>query len=308
MRSLLIATAMCAAALTFTGCSCTVSGPCNSLSHQSRLLGCGCKQGVDCDSCTSCSPRQLIGSWRGQPECCGVNVGDGAPCGLENVSLRRPAKGLLSRLGGNKTNPCGCESGDCSCEQAPATTVIAAPAQSTSDCGCASQTCDGGCGRSRSQLSLGLFGRSSACSQDCDGDCGPNCNNIETVSTQGGLFGRASAMRFAGSRTQGGIATRMQGAGGRGCGRFGCGREGKLCLTCKARSGLGLGANTGCASGNCGRCNSCRSRFERPYAGEIPRTVPTPGMAGQVPQFVYPYYTTRGPRDFLMANPPTIGY
>lgn len=179
MRSLLIATAMCAAALTFTGCSCTVSGPCNSLSHQSRLLGCGCKQGVDCDSCTSCSPRQLIGSWRGQPECCGVNVGDGAPCGLENVSLRRPAKGLLSRLGGNKTNPCGCESGDCSCEQAPATTVIAAPAQSTSDCGCASQTCDGGCGRSRSQLSLGLFGRSSACSQDCDGDCGPNCNNIE---------------------------------------------------------------------------------------------------------------------------------
>jgi hypothetical protein len=26
------------------------------------------------------------------------------------------------------------------------------------------------------------------------------------------------------------------------------------------------------------------------------------------PQYVYPYYTTRGPRDFLMANPPTIGY
>jgi hypothetical protein len=26
------------------------------------------------------------------------------------------------------------------------------------------------------------------------------------------------------------------------------------------------------------------------------------------PQYVYPYYTTRGPRDFLMDNPPTIGW
>lgn len=25
-------------------------------------------------------------------------------------------------------------------------------------------------------------------------------------------------------------------------------------------------------------------------------------------QVAYPYYTTRGPRDFLMNNPPTIGY
>ncbi len=25
------------------------------------------------------------------------------------------------------------------------------------------------------------------------------------------------------------------------------------------------------------------------------------------PTVTYPYYTTRGPRDFLMANPPTIG-
>ena len=25
------------------------------------------------------------------------------------------------------------------------------------------------------------------------------------------------------------------------------------------------------------------------------------------PQYAYPYYTTRAPRDFLMANPPSIG-
>lgn len=28
---------------------------------------------------------------------------------------------------------------------------------------------------------------------------------------------------------------------------------------------------------------------------------------GQVAQVAYPYYTTRGPRDFLLDNPPTIG-
>jgi hypothetical protein len=26
------------------------------------------------------------------------------------------------------------------------------------------------------------------------------------------------------------------------------------------------------------------------------------------PTYAYPYYTTRGPRDFLMDNPPTIGW
>lgn len=29
--------------------------------------------------------------------------------------------------------------------------------------------------------------------------------------------------------------------------------------------------------------------------------------AGPTAQVAYPYYTTRGPRDFLMDNPPTIG-
>ena len=29
--------------------------------------------------------------------------------------------------------------------------------------------------------------------------------------------------------------------------------------------------------------------------------------AGPAAQVAYPYYTTRGPRDFLMDNPPTIG-
>jgi hypothetical protein len=32
------------------------------------------------------------------------------------------------------------------------------------------------------------------------------------------------------------------------------------------------------------------------------------GGAGMAPTYAYPYYTTRAPRDFLMDNPPTIGY
>jgi hypothetical protein len=121
---------------------------------------------------------------------------------------------------------------------------------------------------------------------------------------QGGMAGRMQG------GMQGGMAGGMQGSGTRGCGRFGCGREGKLCIACKARAGLakfGRDANAGCGNGTCGNCASCRQKA-RPYAGEIPHTAQTPGMTGQIPQYIYPYYTTRGPRDFLMANPPTIGY
>ncbi|MFO1062860.1 MAG: hypothetical protein U0892_03155 [Pirellulales bacterium] len=31
------------------------------------------------------------------------------------------------------------------------------------------------------------------------------------------------------------------------------------------------------------------------------------GASGQTAQVAYPYYTTRGPRDFFVNNPPTIG-
>jgi hypothetical protein len=31
------------------------------------------------------------------------------------------------------------------------------------------------------------------------------------------------------------------------------------------------------------------------------------GMGAQAATVAYPYYTTRAPRDFLMANPPSIG-
>lgn len=34
---------------------------------------------------------------------------------------------------------------------------------------------------------------------------------------------------------------------------------------------------------------------------------PTEPAGGPVPQYAYPYYTIRGPRDFLVDNPPSIG-
>ena len=48
-------------------------------------------------------------------------------------------------------------------------------------------------------------------------------------------------------------------------------------------------------------------RFGNPYGGAIPHTAQQPGQSGIAPQYAYPYYTTRGPRDFLRDNPPSIG-
>jgi hypothetical protein len=47
-----------------------------------------------------------------------------------------------------------------------------------------------------------------------------------------------------------------------------------------------------------------------PYGGELPHTASASletGGGAAAPAYAYPYYTTRGPRDFLMMNPPSIG-
>lgn len=78
-------------------------------------------------------------------------------------------------------------------------------------------------------------------------------------------------------------------SGQRSCGIAGCGHSGRLCGGCnKLRNLAGLG------SGN-------------PYGGAIPHTAQQPGQSGLAPAYAYPYYTTRGPRDFLRDNPPSIG-
>ena len=49
-------------------------------------------------------------------------------------------------------------------------------------------------------------------------------------------------------------------------------------------------------------CNSCYVPRLPPHTAH---STQPPGPA--TPTYAYPYYTTRAPRDFLMANPPSIG-
>ena len=142
----------------------------------------------------------------------------------------------------------------------------------------------------------------------CDGcdTCSGGVRQTVAQMPDGFLFGSASGGRrissglvadvreARGERRAGGCgingcAARRAAAGG-GCGHRGCGADGKLCGKCtKLAHAAGLG---------------------HPYGGAIPHTNPTAGQppqSGIAPQYAYPYYTTRGPRDFLRDNPPSIG-
>jgi hypothetical protein len=77
---------------------------------------------------------------------------------------------------------------------------------------------------------------------------------------------------------------------------------------------LGLiSAFTGCQSA----CRDCRcgrggllhhGGLQGAAGGGGHHAQPDPGPAGgPVGQYAYPYYTLRGPRDFLVDNPPSIG-
>jgi hypothetical protein len=77
--------------------------------------------------------------------------------------------------------------------------------------------------------------------------------------------------------------------------------------------GLTACANRGMVAGSCANCpETCRpigACNSGPYLGGMGRggaaraadPVPPAGVV------TYPYYTLRGPRDFLLANPPSIG-
>jgi len=112
----------------------------------------------------------------------------------------------------------------------------------------------------------------------CEGGCGP---------------GAHAAMR-------GGLREKM-GCGHPECGSGGCNRHGLLesvWHNCGHKfAGCGAG---GCGPGGC--ANGLGQGMPDPYAGAM---MPAPGpSAGAV---AYPYYTNRGPRDFLAKNPPSIG-
>ncbi len=92
-----------------------------------------------------------------------------------------------------------------------------------------------------------------------------------------------------------------------------------LALAVFACSGChGLGNQNGC--NNCNSCNGpigcrpCRVAWQRggtDYGAHLSHNQylhdPQAGSGVPAPTTAYPYYTTRGPRDFLANNPPSIG-
>ena len=60
------------------------------------------------------------------------------------------------------------------------------------------------------------------------------------------------------------------------------------------------------------QCNDCGHGHRLGHhggPGVLNHRAPAPVEAGPPSaQVAYPYYTTRGPRDFLNPNPPSIGY
>jgi hypothetical protein len=73
------------------------------------------------------------------------------------------------------------------------------------------------------------------------------------------------------------------------------------CASC-GDTGCGGCAKAGCntCATDCGPCKRCRSGILAKHCGC--RQAGPPMVAAP-----YPYYTLRGPRDFLVDNPPTIG-
>ncbi len=226
-----------------------------------------------CSDCTTCDTGCDSGCDAGCDTCGGRQLFNG------RLRARLSDMGGACDCGGTMTD-CGCD--DCGCGTAPA------PAM-TESCGCGATECDGGCGRlGRLQLGQRLMARSAACeATGCDGGCGGACDEVMQAGFNQGLLGRMGQ--------------------GVGCGVAGCGLGGKLCDRCGG--GLMHGKKAGCGRFGCGFggrfCGKCRGLAT---GGSIPHRQPQPSGAGQAPSYAYPYYTTRAPRDFLMPNPPTIGY
>ncbi len=142
--------------------------------------------------------------------------------------------------------------------------------------GCETGGCEtGGCSSGSCGGGCGIMGKL-GCSGDCNGDCNGDCG------------GKCGCM---GSK----VLSRLGGI----CGM--CGGKG--------------GCRTGCVAGALGWQQGgldYSSHLQPGILGhDAPSALRSQAQYGQggLPsaQVGYPYYTVRGPRDFLMENPPTIG-
>jgi len=108
---------------------------------------------------------------------------------------------------------------------------------------------------------------------------------------------------------------------------FGChqgypvGQRPQCCNSCNSGCNdggciMGGGCNSGscnspgctaCAGGGCANNNIYGQGPGSQLVGGKGKHVPLPNDGPQTGAVAYPYYTTRGPRDFLSANPGSIG-
>ena len=147
-------------------------------------------------------------------------------------------------------------------------------------------TCDAGCGCNQGCCDAGC-----KCAGGCDCGCGDggycSCGD-GSCGLGGGGCSNDSCGFGGGSCNGGGCSTGNGGFGGGGCNGSGC---------------------SACGGAGCGLCQRIAGRIAGgccPHSGGYPADynyTPSP-PTGQV---AYPYYTVRGPRDFLRNNPPSIG-
>ena len=204
--------------------------------------------------------------------------------------------------------------------------------------GCATGNCGtGNCGTGGCAPTDGASANFSDYNFDCGPMCGAHVSSAQANAPMGcddcqvgaplmsGYFSGAAAnvrnrVASAKGRVAGGLCKGM----GAMVGCFGCrdcgggsavglnnsGVSGNIGSACTGRAGCGC---KGCLSGLGSKFSP--SRLFHPFGGQLPHTANNGGGGatgfgggGSAPSYAYPYYTTRGPRDFLQdgCGPPPI--
>lgn len=213
-------------------------------------------------------------------------------------SCNRLSGGLLGQRHLGETCSGGCSAGD---------TIV------SGDCGCS----DCAAGLSAQRLSQGR--QASLQNRLARSESRSSSGALDRLATRRSAIGTSEPIFDGGIRPVGGrvLGGRVAHAGGAlaACGAGGCGLGAKGCRSCGLLGAKGCrscGVRDRLAGLGHGGAGLIGGQHTKPYGGTIPHTDAPPTFnggpgGGGVPQYVYPYYTTRGPRDFLNTNPPSIG-
>ena len=335
MRSMFMLAAL-AAVIGFTGCCGAGGGRLGGgLGAGKGVLNAGAQASSASTGDCGCSSGQCSSGG------CGASDAAACACGADStVSISAPYAcdgGCGEATPMSAPSSCGCSScdGGGAVEYAPAEHV---PVQSSGCSACDSASTGEpvglftgrdarkeGLGRSGRGLGLSRNQKGLACAQTRSlrtsadssyvmndhgvsaGGCG-SCENCDTCSAgveqtvaqmpDGYQFGNVPQGRRISTGIISDIREVKESCGLHGCGKRGC------------RSGH-CGGGDGSRSGKLPRVANAAGVGGHPYGGVVPHTNPAVGQqpqSGIAPQYAYPYYTTRGPRDFLRDNPPSIGY